>query len=207
MGVLARRETLVLVSDMLRHAVDTVRVQEVPLRDELAILRLYTQIQQVRFGERLRLTWNIEDAALDAAVPHMLLQPLLENAIKHGLEAHSAAGRIAVSARRRGDILQLSIRDDGPGHTMPSPRRGAGLGITNVRTRLAQLYGDRHAFRIAHAPDGGTEVTIELPFATVSARDDQPSPDDGRSPSAYGVPKLEDSDVVPTRSEIQATST
>ena len=202
----AANETLVLVSDMLRHAVDTVRVQEVPLREELAILRLYTQIQQVRFGERLRLTWNIEDAALDAAVPHMLLQPLVENAIKHGLEAHSAAGRIAIGARRKVDILQLSIRDDGPGHTVPSPRRGAGLGITNVRMRLAQLYGDKHAFRIACAPDGGTEVTIELPFVTVGARDDQQSPDDGRCSSAPGVSRRGHPDSVPLRSEIQATS-
>ena len=171
----AANETLVLVSDMLRHAVDTVRVQEVPLRDELAILRLYTQIQQVRFGDRLRLTWNVDDAALDAAVPHMLLQPLVENAIKHGLEAHSAAGRIAIGAQREGDMLRLSIRDDGPGHAAPSPRRGAGLGITNVRTRLAQLYGERHAFRIARAAGGGTEVTIDLPFAIVGTRDDRPS--------------------------------
>ena len=172
----AANETLVLVSDMLRHAVDTVRVQEVPLRDELAILRLYTQIQQVRFGDRLRLTWNVDDVALDAAVPHMLLQPLVENAIKHGLEAHSAAGRIAIGARQEGDMLHLSIRDDGPGHAAPSPRRGAGLGITNVRTRLAQLYGERHAFRIARAAGGGTEVTIDLPFAIVGSCDDRPSP-------------------------------
>lgn len=170
----AANETLVLVSDMLRHAVDTVRIQEVALRDELAILRLYTQIQQVRFGDRLRLTWNVDDAALNAAVPHMLLQPLVENAIKHGLEAHSAAGRIAIGARREGDMLHMSIRDDGPGHGAPSPRRGAGLGITNVRTRLAQLYGERHTFRIGRATGGGTEVTIALPFTIASTRADGP---------------------------------
>lgn len=190
----AANETLVLVSDMLRHAVDTVRIQEVALRDELAILRLYTQIQQVRFGDRLRLTWNVDDTALNAAVPHMLLQPLVENAIKHGLEAHSAAGRITISARREGDMLHLSIRDDGPGHAVPSPRRGAGLGITNVRTRLAQLYGDRHAFRIGRAAGGGTEVAIALPFTIATTRADGPPVTadvalavDARHPGSSGV--------------------
>lgn len=171
----AANDTLVLISDMLRHAVDTVRLQEVSLREELATLRLYTQIQQVRFGERLRLTWEVEDAALDAAVPHMLLQPLVENAIKHGLEAHSTAGRIAIGARREGEMLRLAIRDDGPGRAVASPRRGAGLGLANVRTRLAQLYGEQHSFEISDPDGGGTEVTIRLPFAIDVAAERQSS--------------------------------
>jgi signal transduction histidine kinase len=171
----AANDTLVLISDMLRHAVDTVRLQEVSLREELATLRLYTQIQQVRFGDRLRLTWEIEDSALNAAVPHMLLQPLVENAIKHGLEAHSTAGRITIAGRRDGDMLRLAIRDDGPGRTMPSPRRGAGLGLANVRSRLAQLYGERHSFEISDRDGGGTEVAILLPFAVDVAAERQSS--------------------------------
>ena len=206
----AANETLVLVSDMLRHAVDTARIQEVPLRDELAILRLYTQIQQVRFGERLRLTWEVDDAALDAAVPHMLLQPLVENAIKHGLEAHSSAGRIVIGARQDSDMLRLSIRDDGPGHHVPSPRRGAGLGIANVRTRLAQLYGDRHSFRIASAGGGGTEVTIRFPF-TMASTDGESSasadaqPGDTRSASSSQASSA-DHDGPASHAEIGATS-
>jgi signal transduction histidine kinase len=171
----AANDTLVLISDMLRHAVDTVRLQEVSLREELATLRLYTQIQQVRFGDRLRLTWEIEDAALEAAVPHMLLQPLVENAIKHGLETHSTAGRITIAARRDGEMLRLAIRDDGPGRAEPSPRRGAGLGLANVRSRLAQLYGERHSFEISDAEGGGTEVTICLPFAIGEVGESQPA--------------------------------
>ena len=163
----AANDTLVLVSDMLRHAVETARVQEVRLREELATLRLYTQIQQVRFGDRLKLTWDVDDEALDAAVPHMLLQPLVENAIKHGLETHSKAGRITVSARREGDRLCLRVWNDGPSHPETSPRRGAGIGLANVRTRLAQLYGERQSFELAHAPGSGTTVTIRLPFALV----------------------------------------
>lgn len=163
--VRAANETLVRLSDMLRHAVETSRVQEVSLRDELAVLQLYTEIEQVRFGDRLRLTWDVVPEVLDAVVPHMLLQPLIENAIKHALEVRSDAGKITVTARRDGDMLCLNIRDDGPGLESVSPRRGTGLGIANVRSRLVQLYGDRHAFRLSNAPGGGTEVVIELPLA------------------------------------------
>ena len=172
----AANDTLVLVSDMLRHAVETARIQEVPLREELATLRLYTQIQQVRFGERLRLTWNIDEPMLEAAVPHMLLQPLVENAIKHGLEAHSSAGGIAITARREDGMLRITIRDDGPGHTAPSPRRGAGLGLVNVRTRLAQLYGERQSFTIENAIGGGTEVVIRMPLQYAVAPSDREVP-------------------------------
>lgn len=160
----AANDTLVLVSDMLRHAVDTVRVQEVPLREELSTLRLYTQIQQVRFGERLHLTWEVDDVTLNAIVPHMLLQPLVENAIKHGVEAHSNAGRITINSRKEQDALVLSIRDDGPGYKAESARSGPGVGIANVRSRLTQLYGPNHEFSVSDALGGGTQVTIRIPF-------------------------------------------
>ena len=166
----AANDTLVLVSDMLRHAVETARVQEVSLREELRTLRLYTQIQQVRFGERLHIAWNIADEALDAAVPHMLLQPLVENAIKHGVEAHSSAGKIQIRAVREGAALLLTIRDDGPGCRVPSPRRGPGVGITNVRSRLAQLYPNDHFFDVSDAPEGGALVTIRIPFVVMLSR-------------------------------------
>src|SRR6185437_1762961 len=155
----AANDTLVLVSDMLRHAVDTARVQEVALREELATLRLYTAIQQVRFGDRLRLTWEIDEDTIEAAVPHMLLQPLVENAIKHGVEA-----------------LWLSIRDDGPGYAAPSSRKGSGMGIANVRSRLAQVYGDSHVFSVGDAEGGGTQVVIRIPFVVMTAGDDDEQP-------------------------------
>jgi LytS/YehU family sensor histidine kinase len=160
---------------MLRHAVETARVQEVPLREELRMLRLYTQIQQVRFGERLRITWSIADEVLDAAVPHMLLQPLVENAIKHGVEAHSNAGKIQIRAIQEGAALLLTIRDDGPGCRIPSPRRGPGVGIANVRSRLAQLYPNAHFFDVSDAPDGGALVTIRIPFVVMRSRSNEVS--------------------------------
>jgi LytS/YehU family sensor histidine kinase len=155
---------------MLRHAVETTRLQEVSLREELAILRLYAQIQQVRFGDRLRITWDVDDETLDAAVPHMILQPILENALKHGLEAHSEAGKIVISSRIEGNNLSLAIRDDGPGIQAPSARRGAGLGLLNVRDRLAQLHGEKQSLEVTAAPQGGTLVTICIPLSFVRDR-------------------------------------
>jgi LytS/YehU family sensor histidine kinase len=168
----AANDTLVLVSEMLRHAVDTARVQEVALHEELSALRLYTAIQEVRFGDRLRLTWEIADDTVEAAVPHMLLQPLVENSIKHGVEARSNAGKIVISAHRERDGLWLSIRDDGPGYGAPGSRKGSGLGIANVRNRLTQLYGDEHLFTVAAAAEGGTLVTIRIPFAPMLAKEE-----------------------------------
>jgi LytS/YehU family sensor histidine kinase len=136
------------------------------------MLRLYTQIQQVRFGDRLRVRWEIADEVLNASVPHMLLQPLVENAIKHGLEVHSEAGRVLVRADRKEDMLRLVVRDDGPGLATPSPARGAGVGIANIRNRLSQLYPACHALVFRDADGGGTEVSIEIPFSVcVSDRD------------------------------------
>jgi two-component system, LytTR family, sensor kinase len=139
----AANDTLVRVSELLRHAVRTSRVQKVALRDELATLQLYTQIEELRFGERLRLTWAVDPDAMDAAVPHLLLQPLVENAIKHGLEVSSEAGQVTIGAKRIGAELHMYITNDGPGISTPSPRRGVGAGLTITRRRLQELYGER----------------------------------------------------------------
>lgn len=165
----AANDALVRVSDMLRYSIETSRVQEVALRDEVATLRLYTHIEELRFGARLDLTWEIAPETLDAAVPHMLLQPLVENAIKHGLEVRSTSGRVAVGAARVGDTLRLTIRDDGPGIHRASPRQGQGVGLANTRARLAELYGRRHTFTLSAHPEGGTEVAITLPFTRADA--------------------------------------
>jgi sensor histidine kinase YesM len=118
----------------------------------------------------------------------MLLQPLVENAIKHGLEAHSTAGHVEIRARHDGDALLLTISDDGPGFRVPSPRRGHGLGIANVRSRLAQLYPDRHSFDLDDAPGGGTRVTIRIPFvlapATIGSEPESSSRESGDGAAA-----------------------
>lgn len=165
----AANDTLVLLSDMLRHSVQTSRVQEVSLREELATLQRFTQIAEVRFGDRLRLGWHVAPETLEAAVPHMLIQPFIENAIKHGLEVQSDAGRITVSSLREREELVITIEDDGPGPDTPSPRRGAGVGIANTRARLEQLYGPRYTLNLSGLPTRGTRVEIRLPFARTDA--------------------------------------
>jgi hypothetical protein len=131
----------------------------------------------VRFGDRLKLEWDIDEATVESAVPHMLLQPIVENAIKHGVEAHSDAGRVVVSSRKEEESLSLSIRDDGPGYRVPSARSGSGVGIANVVSRLTQLYGELHTFSIRDAPDGGTQVTIRLPFVLMTSAGENALPD------------------------------
>ena len=166
----AANETLVRLSDMLRYTMETSRIQEVSLREELASLQLYTEIEQVRFGDRLALTWEVDADTLDAVVPHMLLQPLVENAIKHGPEVYAVPGRITIASARDGAMLHLVIRDNGPGLRTVSPLRGAGIGLSNTRARLRELYGDSHAFLLTDHPSGGTEVSIRIPFVRASVR-------------------------------------
>ncbi|OYV68355.1 MAG: hypothetical protein B7Z74_08405, partial [Deltaproteobacteria bacterium 21-66-5] len=114
--------------------------------------------------ERLRITWDIDETTLDAVEAAHAVAGLVENAIKHGLEAYSQAGRIAITSCRRGGELWLSIRDDGPGPLGRSPTRGSGMGLRNVRSRPQQLYGERESLLLEPAAGGGTEVTVLLPL-------------------------------------------
>ena len=166
----AANEVLVGLSDMLRHSMETARVQQVTLREEIDSLRLYTHIERVRFGERLNITWAIAEDTLNSAVPHMLLQPLVENAIRHGIETCSTAGRIDIAAERRGDLLWITISDDGPGPDGPQRRAGGGRGLVNTRARLKELYAERHSLTLVSGAEGGSVVTISLPFAPMTGQ-------------------------------------
>jgi two-component sensor histidine kinase len=174
----AANEMLVRISDLLHHAVRTSRVLVVPLREELRTLRLYTDIEQARFEERLRITWNVPDALGDALVPHMLLQPLVENAIKYAIEPRSTPGHVELSARevdahygRR--ALELRLLDDGPGPHARSARSGAGVGLRITQERLLELYGGQQSFEIAAGERGGTLVRIVVPLQRRAA---EPAP-------------------------------
>jgi two-component sensor histidine kinase len=154
------------LSDFLRLVLDSSGVQEVPLQRELTVERMYVGIMKTRLESRLNLSFDVDPALRDAAVPFMLLQPLLENSIKHGLAPDCNALDIAITARRDGTATVIAIHDNGVG------LRGNGTaerhGLANVRSRLTHMYGDAAAFAIAPASDGGTEATLRIPFASIA---------------------------------------
>src|ERR1035441_6912384 len=140
-------ETLGLLGDLLRCVLDDGEAQEVPLRRELEYLQLYLAIEQVRFRDRLRVEIAADPAVLDAAVPHMGLQPIVENAIRHGIGRKSSAGKVQIQASRVNQSVEVTVRDDGPGFPPAAPSRSPGIGLANTRARRHQLYGE--AVRLA----------------------------------------------------------
>ena len=166
----AAEEMLSHLSDLLRCVLEDVEAQEVPLRRELHYLKLYLSIEQVRFADRLRVEISADAAVQDAAVPQFALQPIVENAIRHGIGASGSAGKVAISARRVGDTLEIRVEDDGPGlaresdSTLKSDSNEKGIGLTNTRARLEQLYGSAARLTLQNAEGGGAAVTVILPF-------------------------------------------
>lgn len=152
------------LGDLLRASLDTAAVPEIPLRRELANLESYIAIERTRFGSRLGFETEIDPAALDGLVPTFLLQPLVENAVKHGVEPVRAGGTVRVSARRDGEILRIEIRDTGAGLRSDPATKGHGIGLANTRSRLVQLYPGLHRFELTGAPGVGCTVRIDLPF-------------------------------------------
>ena len=144
----------------------TARTQ-VPLGEELQMVRDYLAIEQVRFGDRMRSRVDADDAALACVVPPLILQPLVENAVKHGISA--SATRVGLEARVENGRLVVVVSDDGPG-PQTGGTAGTGIGLSNVRERLATLYGDRQRLETTHAPETGTRVRLEIPALTDGAR-------------------------------------
>jgi signal transduction histidine kinase len=153
------------LSDLLRYALESTSAQEVPLGQELAFIDRYLEIQKARFRDRLEIDLEIEPAALDARVPNLILQPLVENAIQHGIAPHARAGRIVLRARRQEERLELEIEDNGGG--LPSGVLAReGIGISNTRARLAHLYGNRQSLEIQNGAQTGVHVRLTLPWHT-----------------------------------------
>ena len=163
--VAAANRTLVRLSELLRLTLRSTDAHEVPLKQELEFLRSYLEIEQTRFQNRLRVRMDIDPAALDAQVPNLLLQPLVENAIRHGIAQRVEAGTVEIRAARRNGAVELCVRDDGAG-VRGDEQCGSGIGLANTRARLAKLYGDAHRFELAPAEGGGLAVTISIPFHT-----------------------------------------
>jgi LytS/YehU family sensor histidine kinase len=155
------------LGDMLRRVMRSDRPQEVTLAEELEFVRQYLAIEEVRFPDRLRPVFDVDPALLAAAVPEFLLQPLVENAIRHGLARRVGATLLRIAARREGGDLIISVTDDGPGleGSAEEPTEGVGLGTT--RERLATLYGDRAGLTLSRTPEGGATVTVRLPWHEV----------------------------------------
>lgn len=158
------------LGDLLRRVLEGATQQEVPLKQELDFIRNYLNIEQIRFRDRLTVAINVDPETLDAKVPHLILQPLVENAIRHGIAPHRAAGRVVVVARRVNDQLQLIVRDDGPGiGNGDGSTARPGIGLTNTRARLARLYGDDYELEVGNAEGGGLEARIAVPFQLAHA--------------------------------------
>jgi two-component system LytT family sensor kinase len=161
------------LSELLRMSLRA-QAQEVTVRQELDILQSYLGIEQTRFRDRLSVVIAVDPDLLDARVPHLLLQPLVENAVRHGIAPRARPGRIEIRAARRGDRLDLDVTDTGDG--APPDRLHAlndGVGLSNTRARLKHLYGDDHRFTFANRKEGGFQVSISIPYRTAAlAADD-----------------------------------
>ena len=174
-SVLAMKGQRQAVSRMLTRLSDLLRItlenesQVVPFSEELAFLEPYIEIEKVRFGDRLRVTLDIGAETHDAEVPSLLLQPLVENAIRHGIATRPGPGEVTVRARAEGPILRIEVLDTGPGFQVGAPPAGAGLGLGNTRARLEQLYGDDHRLERSNRPDGGARVLVEIPSRAAGA--------------------------------------
>jgi anti-sigma regulatory factor (Ser/Thr protein kinase) len=156
-------EMLARLSDLLRCVLEDVETQQIPLRRELEYLRLYLSIEQVRFKDRLDIEISADETALDAAVPHMGLQPIVENAVRHGIGGIAAAGTIRISAFRTEEALIVRVTDDGPGLGATDLAQGRGIGLANTRARLHQLYGDAASLKVENG-ERGVVATMTVPY-------------------------------------------
>lgn len=174
---------LTRLSSFLRHTLITEPGSQVTLEQEIETLQLYLDIERMRFEERLRTNFDVEDEALTACLPSMLLQPLVENAIKYAVSPQEEGARISLSARVIGNRVRMCVSDTGPGIDGPlqhnlldlpaqtadrNSMKSTGVGLANIQNRLMQAYGDEHLFETSSEPGGGFTVTIEIPFEAAS---------------------------------------
>lgn len=158
------------LSELLRLSLEHVSTETVPLQRELEFLNSYLEVEKTRFEERLQIVFEIDPETLDAEVPNMILQPLVENSVRHGIGKKAAGGTIRVSSRKTGNKLVLLVMDDGKGLSPGLSSVVRGIGLSNTRARLAQLYGQDFHFDLSPAMEG-TKATIEIPFQTKLAKD------------------------------------
>ena len=152
------------LSDLLRHALKDSGTQEVPLEEELQFVQKYLDIQKIRFAELLQLSVDIDKEFLSARVPTFILQPIVENAVKHGIAARANGGSIRISAIRSNGLLTFRVYNDGPNLPAGWENNQSGVGIANVRTRLQSLYGNACELTIRNQAPSGVEVSVSVPY-------------------------------------------
>jgi len=181
-NVQAADRMITRLADLLRMNLESAGTQITTLSRELEFVNCYLGIEQVRFEDRLTLTFDVSPETLDAQVPLMLLQPLVDNAVKHGISRLPKGGQISISSYLQGADLKLEVRDNGPGLATTGTERGGGLGLRVTRERLETLYGADQSVELASPPDGGMSVLVTIPFQTSS-----PLAGERSSPSNVGV--------------------
>src|SRR5438874_4659595 len=153
------------LGDFLRLTLDHADHELVTLKEETEFLRAYLDIEQVRFGDRLKVTFEMEPMTLSAQVPHLILQPVVENAIQHAVAPRTAQSHIDIKAQRLAGLLRLEVKDNGPGIASKSDLLELrGVGLNNVRARLSQAYGSDFRFELTNGAEGGLTVTMEISF-------------------------------------------
>ncbi len=154
------------LSALLRNTLAHQDSQEVTLREEVELLAPYLEIEKMRFGDRLSIHTSLAPDSLDACIPHLVLQPIVENAIRHGIAPRKDPGRVAITSYRDGSHLKMEVWDNGVGVAAGPRYRGSegGIGLANIQTRLQRLYGSDHSFRIGNHPEGGALVELSVPF-------------------------------------------
>lgn len=160
-------EMIAGLSALLRRAIDSADQQEVTLGEEKRFIELYLDIQKVRFAEQLQITVDMPDSTLGCIVPNLILQPLVENAVRHGIAALDGQGKVAIISRQKTDTLMITVSNDGP-HLATGWRidQSDGVGLANTRKRLEYLYGAGHRFDLTNNSTGGVVATLEIPFRT-----------------------------------------
>ena len=165
----AADKMLTSLSELLREVLRRGERREIELSEELRVLESYLDISRARFGDRLSIAVQAEDSTRAALVPFFILQPLVENAIHHGISSHAGAGAVEIAARRSGDQLVLTVTDDGPGIVTTDAQRG--IGLANTKARLQELYGASHRLELGRPDRGGFQVLVSIPFRERASED------------------------------------